>query len=173
MKTLNKLLIPTGDHSGPLVIQLKGESTLSLKYELHHQKHWHWSGGLKATWETPIELVSDSGSGLSIKYDKQIKADVQKTHEDHTEKAFDVGRLALESLHGPFKTVFASSISNFGEIFKGLDNSFSGIYKGLHLPHTDFVLANPAFTANGDLLLQILVKSVAVGHPPVRPPGMC
>ncbi|KAF5373377.1 hypothetical protein D9757_009753 [Collybiopsis confluens] len=157
VKTNNKLSIPTTNHFGRLLMQLEGECSVFMQYEVQHQQHWF--GELKATWKTPIELVSDSHSGLSVKCDKQIRVLFEKNSQDISGHSFDAGRTALENVDKTFRAAFSSSI-NVSEIISGISERFSGVYKGLSLPHADFILSEPMFTANGDLLLHLLVKAV-------------
>ncbi|KAF5375463.1 hypothetical protein D9757_009960 [Collybiopsis confluens] len=156
VKTQNRLSIPTTNHLGLLVMQLEGESSVLMQYEFEHERHWY--GEVKATWKVPIQLVSEPGSGLAIKSDKQIRVSFEKNSQDHPEKAFDVGKAALERVDERFRAAFSSSV-NIAEIISGVNENFSGIYQGLSLPHSDLVLTNPIFTDNGDLLLHLDVKT--------------
>lgn len=115
-------------------------------------------------------LTSDPVKGLCITTNEKVDIEFKTQSQNHTKDVFDIGEKTLKSLNVEFRKMFCIDISSAIEWF---NKSFSGVYQGLTLRHTELVLANPIFNGKGDLFLQLLPKTgasagtegkVATGH---------
>ncbi|KAJ7731993.1 hypothetical protein B0H16DRAFT_1582407 [Mycena metata] len=137
--TKNQLCIPTSYRPRSMEIMLRGESVLRLQGK---EEKENWSKHSSATWSVRIQINSGP-SGLRVVVVEQVQPVFEKSEEK-----WDLDPHALLEEHLP-------RVVDIKEVVETLKVIFEGAWEYSCAGLKTYNLTSPAFTPNGDLVVQL------------------